>query len=224
MASYYNNPSLVDNNMYNNTNSDLDKMAKTLNDTRKMAKQNAISHKEKYEKDIYEGYNYMENNGYLLPNFSTFLSEEEHNIPHKNKKHVTFSETVSDNDSTFSPSESIVSSQFPESELSSTYSTLPHHKKKIMLSNKHLKSFENSSTSEDNILSHIKSCTQCKSELLNILKVDEQNKQNELGIEKFNENKNKLSYNIPEIKNILLVVLLGILIIIILDTFFRNKY
>jgi hypothetical protein len=103
-----------------------------------------------------------------------------------------------------------------ESDISSNYSSLPQKiKKHLRLNTNHLKQY--SENDDKNIDDHVKTCPQCRSQLLNLLQEDKQNvnfvptQQN--GI---------LNLSAPELKDILILIFAGIFIIILLDVFIRK--
>ncbi len=108
-----------------------------------------------------------------------------------------------------------------EMDMTSNYSSLtPKMKKKFRQTVKHLKKY--SDTEEKNILSHIKQCTQCQNELINIVNnghiVTNNNNKNDTNNNINNANKNILNISHPE----LILILIGIFIIIVIDVFFRR--
>jgi hypothetical protein len=127
-------------------------------------------------------------------------------------------------------------------EMSSNYSSLPSKvKHRMHLNTKHLKDY--SSKDETQILNHLKKCEECKSELLYILMARQNNNNNNNinnntnnsnstiindDIIKKNNNSDKsnsiIDFNIGnnEIKHLFILVVIGIFIIIIIDSF-MNK-
>lgn len=139
-----------------------------------------------------------------------------------------------DSDSIFTPGSSNInnlsSDQYSFSDISSEYSSLPQKVKKHLKSQtSHLKKYSESEDphmDETKILSHIKKCEQCKNEIIGILKSNDENK-------KIIEKSNKKSYITKqndtiygmtnfELKNVLILILIGVFIIVFIDIFIRK--
>lgn len=110
-----------------------------------------------------------------------------------------------------------------DSDVSSNYSSLPPKiKKHLRLNTNHLKSYKESD--EKNILGHIKYCNQCKHQLINLLKSDNHAFNESSNTETIDKTINSgiLNLNSPELKDMLILILIGIFIIVIADIFFRR--
>lgn len=137
-----------------------------------------------------------------------------------------------------------MSSEFPdfdENSLSSTYSSLPLKiKKKLRMSSNHLKNNKNllNGESEDqNDIAHLKSCNDCRSKLLSLLEnahllnftnsssnQTNLNKKNEENIvnKQIKNNPSFLNLTNPELKDIMVLILIGVIIIMLIDIFVRQ--
>ena len=110
-----------------------------------------------------------------------------------------------------------------DSDMSSTYSILPANTKKhLRLNTSHLKKY--GENDDDKILSHMKKCNQCRLQLLHLLSenniCNNKNKINK-NINTMNTTTGILNISVAEVKDILILILIGIFIIILLDFFLR---
>lgn len=106
-------------------------------------------------------------------------------------------------------------------DLSSEYSYLPKKKQKhLRLNNKHLKDYTDSD--EQMILEHIKSCNECKNQLLILLKDNnhEASQKSNQSHQISPEVTSKINYK--EIKEIIIIVMIGIIILFLLDVVLRK--
>ncbi len=229
-------------------NDDLDKMARQINNDRKKLRtqvQNNIINK---EKELCVGVDCLldpSNARFapssMLPNFSFFSTQGDFSsdLPTPMNKKKPRSPVLSDLASDKSRSTSTfsdVSSNFSFDSVSSNYSSLnPKIKKHLRLSSAHLKNYEEKD--DGAILKHIKKCDQCRLQLINLL----QNENHIFDIVKKENNKNDqpnqsdqlvpqnrehftsiLNLSNTELKDVLILILIGIFIIILLDFFFRK--
>jgi hypothetical protein len=221
------------NNAFNNdVNENLDKMARKLNNDRKKLPHNI-------KNDILNQYNestklinYMSNNETAQPygffstqgNYADILNSE------KSSKFDSDSESMylpnSENKSMFSYN-TLKSDSNYLNDISSNYSSLPSKMKYNMrLNTKHLKDYNEKD--DNKIIDHIKKCNECKNELLLILTKSHINKSN-IKLDSYTNDINNKSYNEiinfnisnNELKDIFILILIGIFIIIIIDMFIR---
>lgn len=142
-----------------------------------------------------------------------------------------------DSNSYFNDSFSLESgnnSQSPEyfNDISSEYSFLPKKKQKhLRLNNKHLQEY--TENDEQPVLDHIRNCNECKNELIKLLKRDDPEGRSfadlHISTEKHEENKSKKEegsifgkINYIEMKEIVILIMIGIIIIFVLDIFLRR--
>lgn len=211
----------------NKENEELDKLARKINNDRK--KPNAKNTMLDKSLELYSGMESLMDPANvkfapssLLPNFSFFSTQGDFSsqLPTPMKK-VRINDSYDDrsmttiasgSDNTFgskivTPEESI--SDF-ESDISSNYSSLkPTLKKHLKMSNNHLKTYHEND--EVTILNHINKCIECKKQLLTLL-----NNGNTP------QNTSILNLSTVEIKDILIMILIGVFIIILIDFFFRR--
>ena len=233
-------------------NDDLDKMARKINNDRKKLRkdvQNNIIHR---ENELCVGMDCLmdpANSRFapssLLPNFSFFSTQGDFSsdLPTPlnkkkkiNPKSVSFasSDSKSQSSSTFSDNYNDIDSIYSFNSISSNYSSLnPKIKKHLRLSTTHLKNY--AEKDDDAILKHIKKCDQCRLQLINLLqnenhifdvKVSKENQK--LDMEQSTALQNKehftgiLNLSTTELKDVLILILIGIFIIILLDFFFKK--
>jgi hypothetical protein len=137
------------------------------------------------------------------------------------------------NKKVFSESESfqsLSSDQFDNNSLSSTYSSLPLKiKKHLKLESPHMKKYTD--TDNDKAVSHLKTCDECKNQLIallssnNIINPNILQSQNQHNSRNFKPIQNNTFLNLinPEIKDIFVLILIGIIIIMFIDIFIRNQ-
>lgn len=110
-----------------------------------------------------------------------------------------------------------------ESDISSNYSSLPPKiKKQLRLNTPHLKKYDDND--DKTVIKHMKECKQCQAQineqinnqLMNIINPMMHN--NSI----VTQNPGIMNFNSPELKDTLILVLIGIFIIIIFDVFFRR--
>jgi hypothetical protein len=109
-------------------------------------------------------------------------------------------------------------------DISSEYTLLPKKKKKhLRLNNEHLKDY---SESDDKlILKHIQNCEECKDHLLNLLKNENHFISSQKNPEIINTNKEtekNFEINYKELKDVIILIIIGIIIIFVLDIFLRR--
>lgn len=105
-----------------------------------------------------------------------------------------------------------------DSDISSNYSSLsPKIKKHLRLNTNHLNNYKESD--EKNILNHIKKCDQCKNQLVSLLKSENHIFSGNEIIKSDVSNNGILSLPSSELKDMLILILIGIFIIIFADIF-----
>lgn len=156
--------------------------------------------------------------------FNDNSSTNTFNTNNTNNTNNTFS-TSNINTNTFDDQYNFFGSKIinVESDISSSYSSLPQNiKSHLRSTTKHLKKYDE--TDEKNTVNHLKTCSQCRSELFNLL-------QEEHHIIKNNANNIQsqkppvggiLNLSTPELKDILILILIGVVVIILLDVFIRK--
>jgi len=210
------------NNAFNNdVNENLDKMARKINNDRKKLPHNI-------KNDILNQYNestklinYMSNNETIQPyGFFSTQGNYADNSSKLNLKSETDVESMylpnSENKSMFSYN-TLKSDTNYLSDVSSNYSSLPSKMKYNMrLNTKHLKDYNEKD--DNKIIDHIKKCDECKNELIFILTKSQINKNSK----PITDNK-IINFNISnnELKDIFILILIGIFIIIVIDMFIR---
>jgi hypothetical protein len=118
------------------------------------------------------------------------------------------------------------SDSFNISDISSNYSSLPQTlKKKIRMGSNHLKSYKEGD--EKNELSHIIKCSQCKNDLADLLKSvvakNQVSLQPNLPIQSNLPTQSSMfGINMFELKDLLILLLIGIFIIVFVDIFLRR--
>jgi len=189
-----------DNAFYNNDNNELDNMARQLNDKKKKLYTQVKNDYKNQEKETLKGIDaiYSDNSGNFAPSYSDYSLD--------NYK--------SDFDSGLPTPLSEVSSINYDSEISSEYSSLPKKSKKhLRLHTQHLQRFNEKD--DKMILEHIKNCDECKYQLLHLLKTE-----NHIFPKK--EQENILGMNYTELKDLLILIIIGSIIIVLLDIFIRE--
>lgn len=218
----YNNGNNNFDEVFNNDRNDLDKMARDINNRKKYHKSitRDINNNEKTMLKGIEAFsnepnfsfspqsNFYDNNGNYKGDFISGLPTPLDEISN-DKSEKSFSLTSYNNNENSDMVESF-------DDLSSEYTMLPKRKKKhLRLNNEHLKDY--SDCDDKNILKHIQNCGECKKYLINMLKNEEKTEAKEI---KNHEDKN--SYNYKEIKDVIILIIIGIIIIFILDMFLRK--
>ena len=121
-----------------------------------------------------------------------------------------------------------------ESDISSSYSSLPQKiKSHLRSTTKHLKKYDE--TDEKSTVNHLKTCSQCRSELFSLLQEEHHvfknsiNANNNVSTSVNNNDQLQksqtggiLNLSTPELKDILILILIGVVIIILLDIFIRK--
>lgn len=129
--------------------------------------------------------------------------------------------------------QSLSSEALDNGSLSSTYSSLPSKiKKRLRMSSPHLKKNKQLSNSDDNDVQHLKSCDDCRNRLLallsgtnllphtNLLEKTQHNKQIDKPIQK--SSNSFLNLTNPELKDVMVLILVGVIIIMLIDIFVRQ--
>jgi hypothetical protein len=106
-----------------------------------------------------------------------------------------------------------------ESDISSNYSSLPQKiKKHLRSTTNHLKKYDEKD--DKNTINHLKSCSQCRTELLNLLQEEQYIFDNDK--QHVKQTNGILNLSTPELKDILILILIGVFIIILFDVFIRR--
>lgn len=130
-------------------------------------------------------------------------------------------------DSMFDPSYATTQGNF--SDISSNYSSLPPElKKQIKTRSLHLNKYKDGD--ERNILTHITKCTDCRNQLADLLKTvvvksDEQQdkiQRDNLIVKSEHDSSQIFGMNTFELKDLLIILVIGIFIIIFIDIFIRR--
>lgn len=216
------NDTQYNNAFYNNSNKDLDQMARNINNKRKKIIKDVAKDYDRDENEMAVGLANLQNleNAKFMPHsynpncgfFSTQGDYSDRN-PAGISKYPTDLNSVdslnsTDEISTFSSNESKFDSEsimtpisFYNKEysdnssiFSDTSSLTPKIKKHLKLNTSHLKNIEN--TSDDKILDHINNCEQCKNQVFMLLKKENNYDTNHLfGKEHYNDSVKKQTYD-----------------------------
>jgi len=187
-------------NDLNNDSVDLDKMARDINDAHKRKSYNEAKQQcQTQNNNLLSGIDYLADNNKFNFSYINNNSDFSSSLP------TPMEEESASIDSSFS---------FADISTASSYSSLtPKQKKRFKSDNKHLSKFNGN---DKNSIIHLKECEQCRDKLLKILKDD-----NIIQPNKINE-ANILNLSTPELKDILIIMLGGVILIIILDSIFRK--
>jgi len=237
---------------YNSDNENLDRLARQVNNDKKKLHTRIEESINKQEQNACVGMNCLmdpSNSRYGPSNLSDFgffstQGDFSSKLPtpmekHKKSKDKKYTESdnsqtnFTDSASTFTTNsaftnDSSFSKQMTEdiiidSDVSSNYSSLsPKVKKHLRLNTNHLKRYKESD--EKTILNHIQYCGQCKQQLMKLLQPNNHIFDNPDQIHTVNalSNSGILNLNSPELKDMLILILIGIFIIVIADIFFRR--
>lgn len=105
-------------------------------------------------------------------------------------------------------------------DISSNFSSLPNKlKKQFRSTSDHLKKYKDDN--ETDILNHVTQCKECALKLEGLLKQVTMETNTQLVQPPFNQN-NSSMFNFSEMKDLLILVLIGVFIIIIIDAFIRK--
>lgn len=224
--------------IFDNDNASLDKLATKLNNKHKH--NNIISPHNDYISYMDPQYNYgLTNNQYIgsetpyTNNDSLFDKSTNNSSKNTMKKNKYEKNNVSDsvfsnttNDTFYTKKRKSVHfgknnnnttdySNFTDTDISSNYSILPQKiKNNLKSSLKHINTYN-----EQDIINHLKSCTQCKQEIISLLhngmpyNMNNGNNTNNL------QQHGILNLSMLEIKDILILILVGVFIIIIFNMF-----
>lgn len=131
--------------------------------------------------------------------------------------------------------QSLSSEALDNGSLSSTYSSLPSKiKKRLRMSSPHLKKYKHSSNSDNDDIQHLKSCNDCRSRLLallsgtnllptsNLLENNQHNQNNNNNNQPQKTSNSFLNLVNPELKDIMVLILVGVIIIMLIDIFVRQ--
>lgn len=154
------------------------------------------------------------------------LQQKDNNSVDSSSFGSTFDKKVYSESDSF---QSLSSDALDNGSLSSTYSSLPTKiKKRLRMSSPHLKKYKQSVNSDDNDIQHLKSCDDCRSRLLALLSGTNLLPQNNIQINKPNNNSIQKSSNSflnltnPELKDVMVLILIGVIIIMLIDIFVRQ--
>lgn len=190
--------------------------------------------------NLINNYNYLDNNNssnlptpILMSNDSETKSIKSINSTNSNLSFISkdnnMSRSIGSINSSFDNIKEINEMTDDYSTLSNTYSILNPIEKKhyLKLNTKHLKELDNKKD-DKKVLLHIQNCNQCRDELLNLLgtKINSQNNIQNLSEpyinSSINSSNNILNLTDFELKDILILILIGITIIILLDFFIKK--
>lgn len=233
MIQYNNGNNMFDEVFINNDVDNLDKMARNINNRKKhynSVTKNINNNEETMLRGI-EAFsnepnfnfspqtNFYDKNGNYKNDFVSGLPTPLDEISDdKSEKSFTLSSYKDDSD---------IMESFDD--LSSEYTLLPKKKKKhLRLNNEHLKEY--SDCDDKSILKHIQNCKECKKHLIEILKNENINENININKKKINNVDNndvnmvkyKDSFNYKEIKDIIILIIIGIIIIFFFDIFLRR--
>lgn len=228
MLQYNNSNNNFDEVFKNNDLDSLDKMARNINKKKNYHREitNDINNNEKTTLKGIEAFSnepnfsfspqtnfYDKNGNYKNDFFSGLPTPLDEMSNNKSEKSFTLSSNSSNkyiNNSDNSDNSNNIESF---DDISSEYTLLPKKKKKYLrLNNSHLQDY---SESDDKlILKHIQNCEECKEHLLDLLK----NKNHFISKPK-NEN---FEINYKELKDVIILIIIGIIIIFVLDIFLRR--
>jgi hypothetical protein len=218
-------------------NDDLDKMARELHNKKNSMYSNVKKSNRSKDKEILQGIEAFENQPGFT--FSPHTSDYKGDFVSGNPTPLdsdTYDQYSNSQDISQGDSFSLGGQQNSEHFLSlsdgncsdsddvwSEYSYLPKNKKKSLRSNnKHLQKY--TENDEQLILEHIKNCSECKNHLLSLLKNDNHFIQKEIDLPKEKDDNNSLfgKINYKEIKEVIILIIIGIIVIFILDIFLRR--
>lgn len=190
----------------NSDNMELDKLARELNNKRKAHKKANQNYKS-FTKGIAEGISsYNDKNQFNFLPASCNDSQDNQSSNDNNLYNMSITSSLDD-----------INPYISDDEISSNYSSLPKKEKKsLRMNSNHLNHFK--SNDDSKILSHLKKCGDCKNQLFELL----QKKHGEHNL--VDNNAQKQNYNNTfsglqdsELKNILIIIVIGIIIIIFID-------
>lgn len=234
------------NDAFGNINEDLENMARNYNNKNKRTYNDVKNYNHNKDKETLRGIEYFENQpGFQFsPSHIKDKGDFKSGLPshlEDNSCSESYGESqINSLGDSFSldgkKSEHFVSmsmsdENYSDSDVISEYSYLPKNKKKkLRMKSKHLQKYEEND--EELILDHIKKCDQCKHHLLTLLKNDNHfvNKENDKIIQKsfINDIKeeNETGFfgkiNYKEMKEVIILIIIGIIIIFVLDIFLRR--
>ena len=252
---------MIFNDAFGNTDNELDKMARDLNNKKSGFYNNVKKANKSFEMDTIRGIEafsnepgfqfapqtqfYEEKSGKYKGDFSSGLptplekngmSEDEFSNNSGNSDYNSSFSLGNKRGSIYSDnsnkSEHFISSfndNYDNNDIMSEYSFLPKKKKKhLRLNTKHLQEY--TENDDQLILEHIKNCNECKIHLLNLLKNENHfvsqknipNIQNTLIDKDKDDNSLFGKINYKEMKEVIILIIIGIIIIFILDIFLRR--
>jgi hypothetical protein len=247
---------MIFNDAFGNTDNELDKMARDLNNKKNGFYNNVKKNNKSFEVDTIRGieafanepgFQFAPQTGNYKGDFISGLPTplEDNNSINDNDNFSYNTKNSNDSFSLGNKKESIYSdnsehflssinsnnsnnSSYLDNDIISEYSFLPKKKKKhLRLNTKHLQEY----TENDDrlILEHIKNCNECKTHLVNLLKnenhfISQKNTQNIQNTQNLNKEENSLfgKINYKELKEVIILIIIGIIIIFILDIFLRR--
>lgn len=215
----------------NNDYQELDKLARHVNNKKKLQK--SIERKNnRFEKEIYKGISCYNNDSSFnfLPINKTYNGDFVSSLPSPMEENSIETKSLSSK----SNDDISINSTNLDTELSSGYSLLPKkQKKRLRLNTEHLKKYK--SNDDKYVLKHIKECDECKQQLLELLKENNHIFQNQISqsipnppsilkqpIKQEEKTESLFSLNYVEIRNIVIIILAGILLIVLIDIFLRR--
>ncbi|ATZ80447.1 hypothetical protein BMW23_0393 [Bodo saltans virus] len=224
----YNNYNQYNDAFSNSDNMELDKLARELNNKRK-AHRKAAQNSKNFEKDIIKGiYAYNDKNQFNFSHASCNNSQSDF---------VSGLPSVIDDSQSFDSSQKqsdlYDKSYVSDEEISSNYSSLPKKtKKSLRMNSEHLNKYK--MNDDEQVLLHLKKCNDCKKQLLELLhkkhNIDDNynynnnnnnnNNNNEIINNRIMDNATFLGLQDSELKNILILIVIGIIIIIFIDVIF----
>jgi hypothetical protein len=230
------NFSEYDNAFSNNEYIELDKKARDINNNKKKNMYKSVDkNNKKFEKEMVRGIEacYSDKSFTFLPINNNYKRQGDFvsglPTPFDEKSYDTKSNFSSDDKTTlFLPNS--------ESDLSSEYSSLPKKiKKRLRLKTEHLKKY--SEDDESSSLDHIKKCDECKQQIINFLKTEgyifPNNKTDNtiipaattttVPISNIEKEESFLGLSYREIRDIVILIMVGIIIIVLIDLYASRK-
>ena len=212
-----------DDAFYNKDSKELDKMARQINNKNKKK-----SFKNKFNNvvcdqmscDPYSNKINFDNNYSFFSTQGDFSSSMPTPLTQPNISSESESDSESYNPLIMAESESSFGSlsSIDNNSISSTYSLLPQKiKKQLKMKSNHLNKYYMNDKNDNNTISHLQTCEDCKNQLISLLKNTDL--LNEYSNNQPNTQNSFLNLNIttPELKDVIVLILVGIIIIVIID-------
>jgi hypothetical protein len=237
------------NNEYSDEYSSLDRQARLINNKRKEMRRNVKINKDSFESDMIRGIDASYNDttfnflpvGNIYKKKGDFVSGLPTSFDEKSSdsKLSEASELQSKNSVDESMERSFIINS--ETDLTSTYSILPKKvKKQLRMNTDHLKRYTDNDEKE--VLGHLNKCDDCKQQLLKLLKGEnhvfpnintdksdkKEKKEDKVKEEKEEEKKcetegSLIGLNYKEIRDIIILIMIGVIIIVFADIFLRRN-